>query len=72
MRYYNLAERNNVQQQLVVRNSYCRKNESGPYYYRVNTRDANGKVISYTEHLAGTKNGDDCYGQITVKSNPGE
>lgn len=72
MRYYNLTERNNVQQQLVVRNSYCRKGESGPYYYRVNTKDANGKVISYTEHLAGTKNGDNCYGQIMVKSKPGE
>jgi hypothetical protein len=72
MRYYNLTERKNVQQQLVVRSSYCRKGESGPYYYRINTRDAKGEIISYTEHLAGTKNGDDCYGQITVKSNPGE
>jgi hypothetical protein len=72
MRYYDLAESNNVQQQLVVRNSYCRKGESGPYYYRVNTRDANGKVVSYTEQVAGTKVSDNCYGQITVKSNPGD
>ncbi len=72
MRYYNLTERNNVQQQLVPRNSYCRKDQSGPYYYRVNTRDGKGNVISYTEHLGGTKPSDNCYGQITVKSNPND
>ncbi|MEO7044126.1 MAG: hypothetical protein ABI091_02380 [Ferruginibacter sp.] len=73
MRYMSNAQRNNAISLNVVHLDYCRKGETGPdYIHTPRTGATPPGEEDYTEQPAGTSSSDNCYGQISVKSKPGE
>jgi hypothetical protein len=74
MRYQTEDQRIDPAELMTEKVMYCRQNDYGPYYYRVwDLNDDGSKKTTFTEHVASTpKPSDDCYGQISVKSKPGD
>jgi YD repeat-containing protein len=54
----------------AAQKTYCKKGQQGIYYYRQYTVDETGKPIktTYTIMKGGVKDGDNCYGKISVRS----
>ncbi|MGC4101710.1 hypothetical protein [Ferruginibacter sp.] len=70
MRYFTDKENKDIDLLLSDIKTYCKKEGTGPFYYLVFAPTDTDKQGPYTENYGGTKQADNCFGQISIKSRP--